>query len=181
MSEYRKLVEAFLERYEKPVVEEYIQGFSGIDPQRKVLSSEIDHEALSGLLGGTDSGHYHLSSEELEKLQNIPAEGVKGEKGDKGDPFTFEDFTPEQLATLKGEKGDPGTSSLFSGTHEDLEGLLGGAENEHYHLTKTQYEWIIEQISDFLPVIAQGQNINAIAESAIIPYEIIGENIKINL
>ncbi len=107
MSEYRKLVEAFLERYEKPVVDEYIQGFSGIDPQRKVLSSEIDHEALSG--------------------------------------------------------------------------LLGGAENEHYHLTKTQYEWMIEQISDFLPVIAQGQNINAIAESAIIPYEIIGENIKINL
>lgn len=29
-------------------------------------------------------------------------------KGDKGDPFTYEDFTPEQLAALKGEKGDKG-------------------------------------------------------------------------
>lgn len=29
-------------------------------------------------------------------------------KGDKGDPFTFEDFTPEQLESLKGEKGDKG-------------------------------------------------------------------------
>ena len=26
----------------------------------------------------------------------------KGEKGDKGDPFTYEDFTPEQLEGLKG-------------------------------------------------------------------------------
>lgn len=30
----------------------------------------------------------------------------KGEKGEKGDPFTYEDFTSEQLSALKGEKGD---------------------------------------------------------------------------
>lgn len=29
-------------------------------------------------------------------------------KGGKGDPFTYEDFTPEQLANLKGKQGDPG-------------------------------------------------------------------------
>ena len=34
--------------------------------------------------------------------------GAKGEKGDKGDPFTYADFTPDQLAALKGEKGDTG-------------------------------------------------------------------------
>ena len=34
--------------------------------------------------------------------------GDTGSKGDKGDPFTYEDFTPEQLAGLKGEKGDKG-------------------------------------------------------------------------
>lgn len=28
--------------------------------------------------------------------------------GPKGDPFTYEDFTPEQIAALKGEKGDVG-------------------------------------------------------------------------
>ena len=33
---------------------------------------------------------------------------AKGEKGDKGDPFTYADFTPEQLASLKGDKGDKG-------------------------------------------------------------------------
>jgi len=31
-----------------------------------------------------------------------------GIQGPKGDPFTYEDFTPEQLAALKGEKGDKG-------------------------------------------------------------------------
>ena len=31
-----------------------------------------------------------------------------GPKGDKGDPFTYADFTAEQLASLKGEKGDKG-------------------------------------------------------------------------
>ena len=34
--------------------------------------------------------------------------GERGEKGDKGDPFTYDDFTPTQLASLKGPKGDPG-------------------------------------------------------------------------
>lgn len=29
--------------------------------------------------------------------------GDKGDKGEKGDPFTYEDFTPEQLEDLKGE------------------------------------------------------------------------------
>ena len=34
--------------------------------------------------------------------------GAKGDKGDAGAAFTYEDFTPEQLAALKGDKGDPG-------------------------------------------------------------------------
>lgn len=38
--------------------------------------------------------------------QGVP--GEKGEQGEKGDPFTYADFTPEQLAALKGPKGDKG-------------------------------------------------------------------------
>ena len=34
--------------------------------------------------------------------------GAQGPQGEKGDAFTFEDFTPEQLASLKGPKGDTG-------------------------------------------------------------------------
>lgn len=118
MSEYAQLAAKFLERYEKPVVEEYIQGFSGIDPQRIVNASDLNHEQLYELLGGEDDGHYHLTQEQLNKLDNMPAEGAagaKGEKGDKGDAFTYEDFTPEQLAALKGEKGDSGVIAPVAG------------------------------------------------------------------
>lgn len=44
-------------------------------------------------------------------------------KGPKGDPFTYSDFTPEQLAALKGEKGDPFTYEDF--TDEQLAALKG--------------------------------------------------------
>ena len=33
-------------------------------------------------------------------------------KGEKGDPFTYEDFTEEQLESLKGEKGETGNSAF---------------------------------------------------------------------
>lgn len=35
-------------------------------------------------------------------------ETLKGPKGDKGEPFTYEDFTEEQLEALRGPKGDIG-------------------------------------------------------------------------
>ena len=51
----------------------------------------------------------------VQGIQGI--QGVKGDKGDKGErgiqgekgnPFTYADFTPDQLRALKGEKGDTG-------------------------------------------------------------------------
>ena len=36
------------------------------------------------------------------------ADGKDGEKGEKGDPFTYEDFTPEQLTALVGPQGPQG-------------------------------------------------------------------------
>ena len=45
-----------------------------------------------------------------QKVENITL--TPGPKGDKGDPFTYADFTAEQLASLKGEKGDRGEQGL---------------------------------------------------------------------
>lgn len=45
--------------------------------------------------------------------------GEQGVKGDKGDPFTYSDFTPEQLAALKGEKGDKGDPGEGGGASID--------------------------------------------------------------
>lgn len=57
------------------------------------------------------------------------AKGAKGDKGEKGDPFTYDDFTPEQLAELKGEVGNvnfatfevnPTTGQLVMNRPEEL-------------------------------------------------------------
>lgn len=44
--------------------------------------------------------------------------GPIGPKGDKGDPFTYDDFTPEQLEQLKGPKGDTGPAGPKGDTGE---------------------------------------------------------------
>ena len=41
-----------------------------------------------------------------------PWSSLPYKKGPKGDPFTYSDFTPEQLAALKGEKGDTGAQGV---------------------------------------------------------------------
>lgn len=41
--------------------------------------------------------------------RGVPSDVLAQMKGDKGDPFTYSDFTEEQLAGLKGPKGNDGT------------------------------------------------------------------------
>ena len=69
MSKYSDLVSSFLDDYERPTVDEYIVGFSGLDPDRKIKPEEIDHESLGGLIGGEVAGHYHITREQLQKLK----------------------------------------------------------------------------------------------------------------
>ena len=57
--------------------------------------------------------HTHANKSTLDKLSDSNGKlqyngSDVGLKGDKGDPFTYSDFTTEQLAALKGEKGDKG-------------------------------------------------------------------------
>ena len=42
-------------------------------------------------------------------------DGIDGTQGPKGDPFTYADFTQEQLNSLKGSKGDPGKDGAAAG------------------------------------------------------------------
>lgn len=59
----------FYKRYKYPEFEELLIGFAGIDPPLKNDGSSIDHEKLDNLLGGNESGHYHLTKEQLEKIR----------------------------------------------------------------------------------------------------------------
>ncbi|WP_418705285.1 hypothetical protein [Anaerotignum faecicola] len=44
---------------------------------------------------------------------------LQGAKGEKGDPFTYTDFTKEQLAALKGERGQDGYTPQKNGDYFD--------------------------------------------------------------
>lgn len=74
MATYDDAPEWFSEKYEKPVVEPYIVGNSGLDPDRQIKPEAIHHEQLDGLLGGDFAGHYHLRNDQIEQY-----EGYKGD------------------------------------------------------------------------------------------------------
>lgn len=62
-----------------------------------------------------ESEHTHSNKLVLDKLSDSNGKlqyngSDVGLKGDKGDPFTYSDFTAEQLAALKGDAGAPGES-----------------------------------------------------------------------
>ena len=73
MGKYSDLVKDFdyHAKYKDPVVDPLIVGLTGIDPDEKVNESEIEHEALSGLLGGDVTGHYHINYEQLSQLKTF--------------------------------------------------------------------------------------------------------------
>lgn len=85
------------------------QGEPGKDGQDGTMTFEdLTHEQRESLRG--PRGIPGKDGERGER--GLPGEsgkdGKPGDKGDKGDPFTYEDFTDEQLQALKGEQGEPG-------------------------------------------------------------------------
>ena len=73
-----------------------------------------------------------MVEDEVASLENRAAsgefDGKDGEKGDKGDAFTYEDFTPEQLAALKGEKGDDGEKGADGAAGKDGQNGADGSD-----------------------------------------------------
>ena len=67
--------EKFYQKYHKPTIDEYIKGFSGIDPALKANPSELNHELLNNLLGGDETGHYHLTKLQIRKLNAYSPDG----------------------------------------------------------------------------------------------------------
>ena len=66
-------------------------------------------------------GFRGTEQEWLDSLKGL--QGPQGKPGPKGDPFTYADFTPEQLEALKGPKGDKG--------EDGRDGTSATADNAH--------------------------------------------------
>lgn len=89
--------------------------------------------------------------------------GAGALKGEKGDPFTYNDFTTEQLLALKGENGIDGKSAYqlavekgFIGTEAEWiaslkgeNGLQGiqGPKGDNYQITEADYAAIAGMVS----------------------------------
>ena len=94
------------------------------------LILKLDKESTLPLIEGLGKSAYAIAvahgfrGTEQEWLDSLKGpQGPQGEPGPKGDPFTYADFTAEQLANLKGPKGDKG--------EDGRDGASATADNAH--------------------------------------------------
>ena len=98
----------------------------------KIYSTKPDITLSGGYVGGGLGGYYIPVIDEMGYLSWIPSvegmpdiEGSFAFKGEKGDPFTYNDFTPEQLAALKGADGTVSFDKLTQAQKDSLKGEPG--------------------------------------------------------
>ena len=94
------------------------------------LTIKVDKGTTLPLIEGVGKSAYAIAvshgfkGTEQEWLDSL--KGLQGEPGPKGDPFTYADFTTEQLENLKGPKGDKGEPFKYTDfTAAQLEALRG--------------------------------------------------------
>lgn len=94
------------------------------------LILKLDKDSTLPLIEGLGKSAYSIAvahgfrgteQEWLDSLKGL--QGPQGEPGPKGDPFTYADFTPDQLEALKGSKGDKGEDGA-SATADNAHQLL---------------------------------------------------------
>ena len=93
---------------------------------------KLDKDSTLPLIEGLGKSAYAIAvahgfrgteQEWLDSLKGL--QGPQGEPGPIGDPFTYADFTPEQLEALKGPKGDKGEDGLSAFNIAQLNGFQG--------------------------------------------------------
>ena len=95
--------------YTKAEVDDKVNGVH-VDLSNYYNKSEVDSKVQAVT---PDLSTYATKAEVEDKVSTVTGQkGEAGPKGDKGDPFTYADFTAEQLAALKGPKGDKGDQGI---------------------------------------------------------------------
>lgn len=91
--------------YTKAEVDNKVNGVH-VDLSNYYNKGEVDAKVQAVT---PDLSSYATKAEVEAKVSTVTGQkGDPGPKGDKGDPFTYNDFTAEQLEALKGPKGDNG-------------------------------------------------------------------------
>lgn len=102
---------------------------------------EIPNKIDQALEEAKESGEFNGPKGDPFTYDDFTPEQLESLKGPKGDSFTYDDFTPEELEGLKGPKGDSFTYDDF--TPEELEELTGpqGPEGSTIWTTNTPYSY----------------------------------------
>lgn len=131
----------------KRIVAEYVtahkselKGEDGFSPTATVTDWMLQGRVLGATITITDK-----TGTTSKNISN----GAKGNKGDKGDPFTYDDFTPEQLAALKGAKGDAGKDGYTPIKDVDY---FDGKDGKDYVITSADYDAIATVVINKLPM-----------------------------
>ena len=114
--------------------------------QDGMIAIVVEENYIQYQLKVLDSGTSFCDNSNWKILASEDTLYIKGDPGPKGDPFTFEDFTFEQLELLKGprglkgDKGDPFKYEDF--TLEQLKALRGprGNDFKYSDFTREQLE-----------------------------------------
>ena len=116
------------------------------------LILKLDKETTIPLIEGLGKSAYAIAvahgfrgteQEWLDSLKGL--QGPQGEPGPKGDPFTYADFTAEQLAALKGPKGDKG--------EDGRDGASATADNAHQLLLQGNVWCASASVDDVLTAL----------------------------
>ncbi|MEB7366916.1 BppU family phage baseplate upper protein [Staphylococcus borealis] len=106
-----------------------------VDSLKKLVQEVMRQNSL----GVLDEGFLSKVQTDLKSYVQDNDELFKGNKGDKGDPFTYEDFTPEQLDGLKGESGQ----STFINAED-----FGASPNTDWNTNKEAIQKAIDSVAE---------------------------------
>ena len=96
------------------------KGKDGVNATITNVTASVDDNI------GTPEVEVELGGTESERTFGFMFKNLKGASGAKGDPFTYADFTPEQLEALRGPQGKPGPAgSDATVTAENIKSALG--------------------------------------------------------
>lgn len=129
-----KPIDQPLEPEDESLVEQVVNRLNEtIDEIPEAIDAALEEAKESGEFDGPKGDPFTYEDFTPEQLEALT--------GPKGDSFTYDDFTPEQLEELKGPKGDPFTYDDF--TPEELEELIGpqGPEGSTIWTTNTPYSY----------------------------------------
>lgn len=117
-------------------------GIRGVSGETNKTTTLIRYEVNRGAPIGTGTA-VEPSADVYQQLLAIIESGLL--QGPKGDPFTYEDFTKDQLENLRGPKGDPGNGVSITGTFESYDALVAarpqGVPNESYMIQRELWVW----------------------------------------